>query len=115
MQNLTKYATTATLPLIRRPVEFTISIQKKHFLIFDIKTQIRRVLVAHAFEMMHFDLAENGYGPDSYMMNVKNRSNLILTLTLNTDGVCLYRTKTNDTWPFFPCLQRAANKEKICC
>ena len=90
-----------------------INTKTNHFLMFDIETQITRVLAAHASEMMHFDLAENGYGPDSYMMNVKNRSNLILTLTLNTDGVCLYRTKTNDTWPFFLVFNELPIKKKF--
>ena len=72
------------------------------FAIFDIASQLKEIFEDRGvFDKAMFyknHVTDLGY-PDSSLISDFHRNKEGLTLTLNTDGVCVFKNRSNDNWP----------------
>ena len=74
-----------------------------YYTLFDIKTQAESIVNNEKEKLVKCrdNLHQLGYSNESIIKKIHENNENIFTMTLNSDGVCIFKKRTNDTWPIF--------------
>lgn len=74
-----------------------------HFSIFEIEKNILEIITRNIDSIKNSRILSLGYSFSSLvnMSHLNDNNELIITLTLNTDGVSIFKNNAVDAWPFY--------------
>lgn len=86
-----------------------------YFTLFDIKEQVSRIVEDNISELLHYqkNIKELGYMELSVVEQFHSKNPNSLTMTLNMDGVSVFRNNSKDTWPIFLVFNELPLKSKF--
>ena len=76
--------------------------ENNYYTLFDVESQLNSILENEIDTMLRYrdNIGLLGYHKESVINKVHEKTGNF-TLALNTDGVCVYRKRTKDTWPIY--------------
>ena len=75
---------------------------ENYFTIFDLKDQIKNIVRENWSSLMYYkkNITKLGYLPESFIAKFHEKHDG-LTLTLNLDGISVFKNNSKDTWPVY--------------